>query len=187
MSLHKANIYLPVIFCIGAFFLYSCGGAERQEPTGTETTITPTEGMITTVREIEPDKFKIEDEQVVPKPEDSRIIAKYIDNTIDTLTLAEAQVLAAQDTTATGENNNHRRRSGGLLRAASFGLMGYMMGRSMSSHRPSASAYVDQKTYNRVSNGAGARVNQTAKRTTTSRPSGRSGYGGGKSTRSYGG
>lgn len=180
MTFYKTKNFVLLILCAFAAFFYSCNEPEQEMIT--ETVAVPTEGMITTVKETEPDKFLIEDETVVAKPEDSRIIAKYLDNTVDTFTLQQAQLMAAKDgSTAEGS------RYGGLLRAASFGLMGYMMGRSMSSHRPRPGAYTNPSTYNRVNNTAGARVNQTAKRTTTTRPSGRSGYGGGKSTRSYGG
>ena len=73
------------------------------------------------------------------------------------------------------------------MTAASYGLMGYMMGRSMSSHRPRANAYMDQKTYNKAQNGAGNSMKQTARKTTISKP--KSGFGGksGGSSRSYGG
>lgn len=162
-----------------------CGGNNVEEYT-TEEVVTPTQGVVTTVKEVDKDLFKIEDEQAVGTPEESRIIAKYMDSTIDTFSLQEAQ-LAAADTT--GNPNSHRRSS--VFRMASYGFMGYMLGRSMGSYRPNASAYVDQNTYNRVSNNAGQSLNRTASRTTVSRP--KSGFGGSRSgsstrsTRSYGG
>lgn len=171
---HKTSLLFAILLVFASFF-YSCNSSPEYVE---ETVSTPTEGMVTTVKEVEKDKFKIEDEQVTPKPEDSRIIANYMDGKRDTFTLQEAQLVDSQ--------NGSGSMGGGLMRAASFGLMGYMLGRSMS-RRPQAGAYVDQKTYNRVSNGAGNRVQSSAKRTTTSRPSGKSGFGGGKSTRSVGG
>lgn len=173
----KQAAFIAVMLLVFASFFYSCSsGPEYVE----ETVSSPTEGLITTVKEVEADLFKIEDEQVVPSPADSRIIANYMDGTRDTLTLQEAQLVDANDQSGT-------RRRGGIFRAASYGLMGYMMGRSMSS-RPSAGAYVDQKTYNRVNNGAGNRIQNSAKRTTVRKPAaGKSGFGGGKSTRSVGG
>ncbi len=141
----------------------------------TEVVSTPTQGVVTTVKEVREGEFKIEDEEAVPTPDDSRIIAKWSDSTVDTFTLDEARL----------EEESGRR--GGFMTAASYGLMGYMMGRSMGGFRPSSGAYVDQKTYNKVSNGAGARMQQTAKRTTISKP--KSGFGGksSSSSRSYGG
>lgn len=173
-----------LLLAVFAFFLVSCGGSSEPEMV-TETTVVPTEGMITTLQEVKEGEFKISDEQVAPTPADSRVIANYLDATSDTFTVQEIQVLAAAPVAA--DSTSRRRPYSGLLRAASYGLMGYMMGRSMSTHRPSAGAYTDPKTYNRVSNGAGSRVQSTANRTVSRRPSGKSGYGGNRSTRSYGG
>ena len=161
-----------------------CSNNEQTQETITEEVVSPTQGLITTVTEVETDQFKIEDEQAVDDISASRIIAKYMDNTVDTFTLDEAKLVA--DTTS-GNSNNYRRSS--VVRMASYGLMGYFFGRSMGSFRPNRSAYVDQSTYNRVTNNAGQSLQRTANRRTVSRPSsGKSGYGGSsRSTRSYGG
>ena len=158
-------------------FVFS--GSSSSEEYVTEEVVVPTEGLITTVAEVDSSLFKIKDEVTVPNQEDSRIIAEYMSGVSDTFTLDEAQLIAAED-----NGNNGMGRS--IMRAASFGLFGYMMGRSMSVP-PRANAYMDQKTYNRVSNNAGQRMQSTASRTTMKRPAGKSGYGGTKSTRSYGG
>jgi len=123
-----------------------------------EEVVNPTEGLVTTVKEIETDQFKIEDEEVVPTPEESRIIAKYMDGQIDTFTLEEAKLVDAEGTGS---------RSSGIFRAASYGLFGYMMGRRMGGTRPPASAYVDPKTADRVNNKSGTRLNNSASRTTS--------------------
>lgn len=162
-----------------------CGGDNVEEYT-TEEVVTPTQGVVTTVKEVEEGQFKIEDEQAVPSPDASRIIAKYMDETADTFSLEEAR-LAVSDTS--GTQNHYRHNS--IFRMASYGLMGYFLGRNMGSYRPSSSAYIDQNTYNRVNNNAGQTLNQTARRTTVSRP--KSGFGSSRSgsstrsTRSYGG
>jgi len=63
-----------------------------------------------------------------------------------------------------------------------------MMGRSMGSFRPRPSAYVNRSTYQRVSSTTGSRFRNATSRSSSSRPSkGKSGYGGSRSTRSYGG
>ncbi|MEL6925374.1 MAG: hypothetical protein AAFO94_15105, partial [Bacteroidota bacterium] len=120
--------------------------------------------------------FKIEDEITIADTSESLIVAKYMNETIDTFTLAEARLVEAQS----GGRNP-------VLRAASAGLFGYFLGRSMLGGRPSAGAYVDQKTYDRVSKNAGSSMQRTASRTTRMRPSGKSGFGSGKSSRSFGG
>jgi hypothetical protein len=170
-----------IIYGVIALVVVGVNLCSSDEPeTITEEATIPTEGLITTVKEVQTDQFRIEDEEVVANTEDSRIIAKYMDSTIDTFTLDEAQLV--RDTTTTAY-----RRQSSVMRMASFGLMGYLMGRSMGSFRPNSSAYVDQSTYNRVSNGAGQRMQQTARKTSVTRPAkGKSGYGSG-STRSYGG
>ena len=172
---------------VGAYAIYLLVFKTQNENTGysssyeTEEEVTPTQGLITTVTETEKDLFKIEDEVTVATPEESRIIARYMDETIDTFTLEEAKL---------AENNEHS-RSGSVFRAASYGLLGYYMGRSMMGYRPRASAYVDQNTYNRVTRNAGQTLQSTARRTVAKRPTGaKSGYGktsGARSTRSYGG
>jgi len=160
------------LFLVYTFFLKS---DDNNSETVAEEIVTPTEGLITTVKEMETDQFKIEDEVVVSNPEDSRIIAKYMDGTIDTFALDDARLTE-------GESSH---RSGGIMRAASYGFLGFMIGRNMGSFRPSPGAYVDQNTYNKVSNGAGQRMQSTAQRKTVSKP--KSGFGGKSSTRSYGG
>ena len=163
------------------FFNNQQDTAEYSTSYESEEVVTPTQGLITTVTETEKDLFKIEDEVTVATPEESRIIARYMDETVDTFTLEEAKLAGADEQT----------RSGSIFRAASYGLLGYYMGRSMMGYRPRSSAYVDQNTYNRVTRNAGQSLQSTARRTTTSRPTaGKSGYGktsGAKSTRSYGG
>ncbi|MEM6699939.1 MAG: hypothetical protein AAF806_23640 [Bacteroidota bacterium] len=171
------NIRLVIYGVVGLFLVYTFffNSNDSEPEMVTEEVITPTEGIITTVKEMQTDQFKIEDEVVVSSPDDSRIIAKYMDGAIDTFTLDEARLVEG--------DSSHR--GSGIMRAASYGFLGFMLGRSMGSFRPSPGAYVDQKTYNKVSNGAGQRMQSTAQRTTVSKP--KSGFGGKSSTRSYGG
>lgn len=172
----KYGLYaiIAVMVLYNVFFGESDSSSEPQM----EEVSVPTEGLITTVLEVDTNLFKISDEQAVPTVEDSRIIANYMDSTSDTFTLEEAKLVDAE-----GENSGHRRN--GIVRAATYGFFGYMMGRSMA-RRPSAGAYTDPKTANRVSSTSGSRVTSSAR--TVSRPvKGTSGYGSNRSTRSYGG
>mgnify|MGYP002335649520 CR=1 FL=1 len=168
-----------------ALILSGCGGAQRVDQDA---------GIVTTVREVSEGEFKIEDEQMVESKSASAIIAKYADNTTDTIPLSEMQQMmndstlsqAAQDTTH--HRHHHYRRHSSMFSIVSYGMMGYMLGRSRSSFRPRPSAYVNQSTYQRVSSTTGTRFRNATSRTTSSRPSkGKSGYGGSRSTRSSGG
>jgi len=139
----------------------------------------PSQGVATILQEIDPDAFKIEDEITLSSTEDSYIVAKYLDTTIDTFTLAEVQLMYANQEEASPRNRS-------MMGVAYYGFFGYMMGRSMSSPVRS-SAYMDQKTYDRVNKNTGSKMRSTARRTTRTKPGGKSGYGSGKSSRSYGG
>ncbi len=168
------NIKWVIYGLIGCWLVYTMACSSG---TTTEEVEYPTEGLITTVKEVETDLFKIEDEVTAPTPEESLIIAKYMDSTIDTFTLDEARLYSQVD---------GGRRSG-VARAASYGFFGFMMGRSMGTHRPAASAYTNQKAHQRASSKAGSSIKKTAARKTVSKPKGRTGTGKGRSSRSYGG
>ena len=161
---------------IALYFVYSLigGGCSSSGGGEGEEVILPTMGLITELQEVEKDEFKISNETTIPEDELSLVVVNYLDEPQDTFTLDEIKLMESSGSEGSGR---------GIARAASYGLMGYWMGRSMTS-RPAASAYVDQNTYNRVSNNAGNRMQQTARRVT--RPSSGRSYGG-KSTRSMGG
>ncbi len=173
MKYLKYTLYGFLALLFFSQFLVSCdasGGYEEVE--------IPTAGLITTVAELGTNDWKIEDEVAVADTSDSRIIAKYLTGEIDTFTLEQARLVERM-----GYDNVN---NGGMFRAASYGFMGYMLGRSMSGFRPSATAYRDPNTYNRVNGQAGQQVRSSAVK--TSRPkAGKSGFGSSRSTRSYGG
>lgn len=168
-----------------SFALTACGGAERVDQNA---------GIVTTVREVSEGEFKIEDEQMVETKSASAIIAKYADNTTDTIPLSEMERMMSDSTLAqasqdtTHNRHHHYRRRSSMFSIVSYGMMGYMLGRSRSNFSPRPSAYMNQSTYQRVSNTTGTRFRNATSRTTSSRPSkGKSGYGRSRSTRSYGG
>ncbi len=142
---------------------------------------TPTTGLATIVKETEPNVFKIEDEKELAKADESIIIAKYLDNTVDTFTLAQAKLISS-DANADG-------RSKQVVNSAGGGFFWFFMFPSMGrSHVPRAGSYVNQNAYNKANNTAGARVRQAQARSTRSKPSSsKSGYGSSKSSKSYGG
>lgn len=161
----------------GSLMVTSCGdNVEYVE----EEKIELTKGLVTELEEVAENDFRIIDERVVEDKEDSRVIAHYMDGSVDTMLVAQVQQ------TTTTQDSTYRRRNG-MSRILMGGLMGYYMGRSMSTP-PSSGVYKDPGTYNRVTSSAGNTLNQTANRTTVRRPVNSSkGFGGGKSTRSYGG
>ncbi|MEZ4885181.1 MAG: hypothetical protein R3E32_10680 [Chitinophagales bacterium] len=174
-SMKRPTYRLSFLTAIVFFLLSACGGGTE---TVTEEVVLPTEGLITVLQEVEKDLFKIEDEQTIPDTSQSLVIAKYMDATVDTFTLAEVRLMSQRQVGG---------RQGGIATAASYGLMGYFMGRSMA-YRPRPTAYTDPKAHQRVTQQAGNKIQQTAARTTRTRPSGgKSGFGGGRSTRSSGG
>lgn len=153
------------------FYLISCGGSQ----TTTEVEL-PTMGLVTVLKEVETDKFLIDDEITVPDTSQSLIIANYMDGLSDTFTLQQVRLMSSDE-----GSSRHR----GVTSAASLGLMGFMMGRSMGGFSPSAGAYTSPDKFNKVNNTAGNNLRSTSTR--VSRPSGSSGFGSGKSTRSVGG
>lgn len=163
---------------LGLVLLYNCGGSGEVEY---EEVAIPTEGLITVVQEVQKDEFKIAEEITVPDTSQSLIIANYLDNTSDTFTLAEVRLMQSS-----GYSSG---RSGSVMQSAMYGYFGYMVARNlMGGSRPRPGAYTSQSAYNKTANGAGSSLNKTANRTRTAKPSkGRSGFGGGKSTRSVGG
>lgn len=173
-TIFKNALLILSVTAFGLAVLTSCGGGTQYE----EVEI-PTQGLITTVVEIEPEQYKIEDEVPIPDTSQSLIIARYLDGGIDTFTLQEARLY---------QQNGYSGHRSGVFTAASYGFFGYMIGRSMlGGFRPRASAYTDPNTYNRVNSSTGNSIRSTSQR--VSRPSSRSrsGYGSGRSSRSYGG
>lgn len=150
----------------GALFS-ACGG-------GNEEVELPTKGLITTVKEVEPEQFKIEDEVTIEDTSASLIVAKYLDGKIDTFTLQEARLVQQH-----GSSYGHGSMVGPVIMAASAGYLGYMMGRRMSAGAPPAGAYTNPQTHSRIVNSTGSTLKSTSAR--VSRP--RSGFGGGSSAR----
>ncbi len=173
-ALKKSALALTVA---GGLTMMGCGSNVEYVD---EEVMTPTKGVITEVEEVQTNRFLISDETIVETKADSRIIAAYLDGTRDTFTLDEARLVAADSL------SGNRRSS--ASRIVNYGLMGYLMGRSMSTPT-TASAYKNSGVYNRVNGQAGATMRNTANRSVVRRPVTRkTGFGGGaRSTRSFGG
>jgi len=84
--------------------------------------------------------------------------------------------------------SNGSGREQSVIRSAGMGYFGFIMLGRMGGMMPRAGAYTSTNAYNKSSSGAGKQMKSSANRVTRTRPSsGKSGYGAGKSTRSYGG
>ena len=177
---------LPQVAVVSlALFLASCGSNVERVPV-----VAYTEGVETEVTEVAPNDWRIADERVVPDSNASRVIARGIDGSVDTFSLAEVQNTATPTTTDSASNSRYRRRSG-ISSILLYGLIGNRMGAYRQGITPRPNAYVSQTAYNRVQNTTGAQLSRTGRRTSVAAPrGGRSGYGGstgGRSGRSYGG
>ncbi len=149
--------------------LISCGGNVEYVD---QEVLSPSQGVITEVKEMETDLFRITDESIVATPADSRIIAEYMDGVRDTFTLEEARLVDA--------DNPRRSMMSSVLMG---GMMGYMMGKSMSSPI-NKSAYASESAYKK-STSSNTSLKSTASRKTVRTP--KKGFGSSKSSRSYGG
>lgn len=174
--------------CIVGYLLYTCASepsTSSEETTYEQVEIAEaTEGVVTSVKEVQAEVYKITDEEIVPTVEESRIIASNLNGTIDTFTLDEVRLV---DTTVTDRNDGYYRNR--LLRSVVIGgVMGYMMGRTMGSPL-SRGSYASDNSYNKSSTATRSRMASTARTRTVSRPtkSTKSGFGSSRSTRSYGG
>lgn len=170
---NQQNILSAVVALFFSFTLISCGGEGKDY---VESTVEdPTQGIRAEIQEVKQDIFKITDEELLPKREDSRIIATFMDGKVDTFTLEEISL------------TEHNDPSRSAIRAIAFGgLMGYMMGRPMGSAM-NRSAYANDKAYNKSSTSGKTALRNTAARKTVRTPKAKSGYGSKKSSRSYGG
>ena len=175
---------LIAVYFVYSVFIKKDESATEQMTYTEETVLEPTQGVVTTVEEIQAEVFKITDEEVVEVKEDSRIIANYMNGKVDTFTLEE---VALVDTTITDRNNpNYGRR---MIRSVVIGgAIGYMMGRPMG-RGLNRSSYRSDAAYNKSNSSTKTRMTNTASKRTVRKPVARksTGFGSGKSTRSYGG
>lgn len=161
---------------LGLFVVYSMFFKSSSEQDYVEETIEePTQGIHLELQETEKDLFKITDEEILQNRADSKIIATFLDSSVDTFTLDEVKLMEANDP----------RRS--MIRTVAYaGMFGYMMGRPMGSG-VNRSAYASDNAYNKSNTAGRSQLKSTARKTTVKRPTTSKSYGGGKSTKSYGG
>lgn len=172
-SASKARVFVAIFSISGALLLTGCGGYETEEK------VLLTKGLVTEVEEVSAGEYKITNETAIDDTSGSQVIAHHLSGKIDTLSMEEVRQQQHQ-----GGSSYH---SHGMGNALMYGMMGYYLGRSLSSP-VNPGAYRNQSTYNRVANSTGRTITNSAVRTTVRRPSsGSSGFGSGRSTRSFGG
>lgn len=171
LSLIKYAFYAFIaIFVLISVFRGGDDGDDYVE----ETLEDPTQGIIAKINEVEENLFRITDEDIIDKREDSQIIATFLDSSVDTFSLEEI--------TLTEANNPQR----SMLRSvAMMGMIGYMAGRPMGSG-VTRSAYANDKAFNKSNTTGRNQLRSTASRKIVKSPA-KKGYGTSKSTRSYGG
>jgi len=170
----KARVFIATLSVSTALLLTGCGSDYE-----TEEKVLLTKGIITEVEEVSANDYKITNETAIEDTAASMVIAHHLSGKIDTFSVDEIRLMQQQ-----GSSGYHSSGMGSILMG---GMMGYMLGRSLSSP-VNPNSYRNQATYNRVNSTTGSTLNNSAVRTTVRRPSsGSSGFGSGRSTRSSGG
>ena len=160
MSVSRPLLFISLTAGLGLGLLRCDSGSE------------PTQGVVTTVREVSPDDWKIADERPVDAVVDSRVIVDRLTGTTDTFTLDEVRAIQQSE-----PDTARTRRP---FRSAGLGYWGFIMLNRMG-RTPTASAYTNQAAYQRATSTAGSSLSRTSRA--------RSGFGrtSGSSTRSFGG
>lgn len=162
---------------------------------------TYSKGIRSIIREVEPGKFKITDEESVEMDQSAAIVT-YLDGHTDTITpeaaktLIDKEIKEAGDSTRVQNSNQNGYHRSGLSSMLLYGGMGYMLGRMgnngyMNSYRnqnpAGAGFYSNPGTYQKAQAAQSNVQASRSTRTVTTRPSGgRSGFFGRSSARSGG-
>lgn len=168
-----------VSLVVSALTLHSCGGdgSPRIKDAKEKTIKESTKGVITEVEEIEPgDDYKIIDEKIIDEKEKSIAIVHRLDGNIDTLSLRKLKT-----------DSEYSSRHSGLRGVLAYSLAASYFNRNLANTTPNSSYYKDATAYNK-STGLKSNLTSTAASRRVQIPGkSSSGYGSGKSFRSYGG
>lgn len=104
-------------------------GSDWEEVTVEE----PTKGVITTIEETEAGKFTVVDEQVVATKNESRVVVRRLNGTVDTLDLSQVKGLVGAQDTVRQTTVRHHGGGFGLGHILWWSAMGHMMGRGFGS------------------------------------------------------
>jgi hypothetical protein len=176
ITLQKKIFFSSVLSA--SLVLQSCGGdgSPRLKDSQEQTIMESSKGVITEVEEIEPgDDYKILDEKIIDSKEKSLAIVHRLDGTTDTLLLQKLKEEA--------KSSRHSSLSNVLM----YSLAASYFTRNLGNTTPNASFYKDASAHSK-STGLKNDLTKTATSRRVSVPGKSStGYGSGKSFRSYGG
>ena len=167
-------------FFAGAILLQSCSGdgSPRIKDSEEKTIYESTKGVITEVEEVAPgNDYKIIDERIIDEKEKSIAIVHALDGSVDTLSLRKIE----------SESSSSNYRHSGLRSILYYSLAASFFNRNLGNVTPNSSYYKDANAYNKSTG-----LKNDLKSTATSRrvrvPGASStGYGSGRSFRSFGG
>lgn len=183
------NYFNPVVYSkklmwaamvSGSILIQSCSssdGSPRLKEFDEKTIHESTKGTVTEVEEIEPgNEYQIIDERIIDSKEDSYAIIHTLEGTVDTLSLRKLPT----------EKEESARHSG-LNRILMFSLARSYFSNNLSNVTPDSRFYKNDAAFNK-SNGLKTDLQNSASTRSVKVPkASSSGYGAGKSFRSFGG
>ena len=178
-SIRKVSIGSAIVIS-STFLIVSCvgDGSPSVQDTSYKTEYESTQGVITKLKEVaEPEgEYRIVDEELIADKSKSLAIVEKLDGSVDTVSLQRMQ-----------DEPEYRRSNSFIQTFLMYSLASSFFGRSMGSVSPNANYYQNKSAYDKSSN-----LKNTMKSTATPKrvavpKSSSSGYGKGKSFRSFGG
>lgn len=162
-----------------AVALQSCGGdgSPRIVDAKEKTVYESTKGVITEVEEVEPgDQYKIIDERIIDKKDESIAIVHTLEGQTDTLSLRKMK-----------EGDESSYRHSGLRSVLLYSLAGSFFNRSLGSVTPNASNYKTTSAFDKSNSLKNDLKSSAISRRVTVPGSRSTGYGKSRSFRSFGG
>lgn len=171
-----------VSVCSGALLLQSCfsdNGEPRIKEYDEKTIFESTKGIITEVEEIEPgNDYRVLDERIIDDKSKSIAIVHALDGSIDTLSIARIE---------SDKNNQSAGLHSGLRPILYYTLAASLLRNSLGSVTPDSRYYKNQSAYNKSTSLKNDLQSTATRRTVRTPKASSSGYGKGKSFRSFGG
>jgi hypothetical protein len=157
---------------------FSDNGEPRIKEYDEKTIYESTKGVITEVEEIEPgNDYRVLDERIIDDKSKSVAIVHALDGSIDTLSITK---IASENRTNTGMHS-------GLRPILFYTLAASLFRNNLGSVTPDSRYYKNQSTFNKSTSLKSDLQNTASRRTVRTPKASSSGYGKGKSFRSFGG